>query len=621
MAIPALLAQDDQQAPVPLKLSANQPKAHDAMKDKVASILSYALKLRDGPSRSQWRILWEECAQYFHPNRLGFTSTHVPGDDRHLNVTGSIAELARRSLSTAMSTMLRPAGKQWFKCRTRNETLMGDESVRAWCDIATRLTYSALYDPRAGFEKQCSECDADIVTFGTGVLQIGWEKSKRHLKFKTHSLANVVLALNDLGVYDQAFVFWKLTLRQIVAMFGEENLPAHLKDELTNGDPQLDKEHEVLHACLPNGDFKAFGLGAQRLPYASFWVDVTSKEMLNASGYYEFPYVCSPWDTTTGEIYGRSPAMTALRDARLASTVTRTLVDAAEKALNPPLVGYADAIRGNLELFAGGMTMIDTTGLPQGANDPIKPIQLGAQPNQMLDFLKMIEDRIGAAFFRDILELPSPKADSITATEINARQDQYLRQAAPIFSRLEANYNAGIMNRVFAILLREGVFPDPPKALYGQDITFEYDSPIKTARDQSEAMKIVQGIQTIAGFAQMNPAVLDNIDFDVTARYVGQRADLPQLIFTPLDQMMQAREAKAKEAQQAKMAQLAQTAGPGVAALMGGMAKAKQAGMLDQRNPAVPSPADPGQADPSQQTGLPPVAPGTMQELSTMFGA
>ena len=293
----------------------------------------------------------------------------------------------------------------------------------------------------------------------------------------------------------------------------------------------------------------------------------------------------------------------------------------------------ADSIRGNLELFAGGMTMIDMAGLPQGKpTDAIMPIQLGTQPHQMMDFLKMIEDRIGAAFFRDILELPSPKNETVTATEINARQDQYLRQAAPIFSRLEATYNAGIMNRVFSTLLREGVYPDPPKALWGQDITFEYDSPIKTARDSAEAMKIVQGIQTLGDFAKIQasggqkPDVLDNIDFDVTARYVAMRQDLPQAIFTPLQKMMDTRAAAAKEAQMAKMAQLAQTAGPAMAQMTAATAKAKQAGLLDQRNPPAPTPdqgpqqsAGGAPADPS--TGLPSVAPSSMQEISNMFGA
>lgn len=117
-------------------------------------------------------------------------------------------------------------------------------------------------------------------------------------------------------------------------------------------------------------------------------------------------------------------------------------------------------------------------------------------------------------------------------------------------------------------------------------------------------MKIVQGMQTVGGFAKLfGQSVLENFDPDVITRYVGQRADLPQIIYTPMDQMMQARQQRLKEEQMQKMAMLAKTAGPAMAQMTGAAAKAKDSGMLGTNEP-FPIPAPGVFDDPSVAQGI-----------------
>jgi hypothetical protein len=562
------------------------------------AILDTALRMRTH-RESHWDPQFDELAEFFHPNRFGFQSARQDGEDKRRDTYGSIAELARRGLATTCSTMLRPAGRTWFKAKAKNEQLNGQANVRLWCDIVTRITYQHLYDPRSQFEKQCAECDSDIVTFGTGAIQPGWNRQKRHLTFKTHNLKDVALCSDSGGAIDMAFVFWNLSLRQIVQMFPQEKLPTSITDKLRQPNADMNEKYEIVHACVPNADYKQFGgKRANRWPYMSLWIGIKDKHLIDEGGYYEFPYVVARWETITGEDYGRSPAMMALRDARLADAITKGIVDAAETALMPPLMAPVMGIRGTIDLRARGVTMYDPAGFGNYGRPPVEPIQLGEQPQKMLELLQMIEERIHAAFFRDILELPSARDDKKTATEINARLDQYLRQAAPVFSRLEAAYNAGIINRVFSILLREGAYPDPPEELQGEEIEFEYESPIKAAREKAEALKILEGIQMGLGgpdamFAKMKPEILDNIDPDVLFRYILMRADVPEIVMTPLQKMLEQREQRAKEMQMAKYAELAKTAGPAMAQITGSLAKAKEAGMIGSNEP-FPIPAGMG---------------------------
>lgn len=555
--------------------------------EKTSDILKMGMKLRE--QRGNWLSHWDELAQYFLPSREGFLGEQADGEEHgHRNYTDS-PQLARRSLSTAISYQQRPAGKRWFKAVPKNFKLMSDESVKLWLDAVTHITYNAVYDPRCKMEKNLAEADADLVTFGTAVVRMGWDAANRHLTYKTQHLRNTVLGVDHAGQVDMAWTFTKQPLRNIIQQFGEDKLTTKMKDAQTAGN-KLDEMFEICHACIPNEDFKLKGFGKKRMPYASLWFSVDEKELIDQGGYWDFPYLCPRWDTSTGEVYGRSPAMVALDSARLANEISRDLSEAGANVVRPPLGAWADMIRGDVQLHSGGLTLFEAQGGFEGSGPPIWPVSTGAMPREIMEFLQIVEERISAAFFRDILELPSARDANMTATEISARLDQYARQAAPVFARVETDYSAAHINRAFNVLMREGMYPPAPEALHDAEIEFEYESPLKQLRDKAEAVKIMEGlgmVQQIA--AQMPPEkaaeMADNFDPDAIARMVAALSDLPQAILTPFEKMQAEREARAQQMQQMQMAEMAQKMGPALSGGVQALTKAKEGGMLGMDEP------------------------------------
>jgi len=551
----------------------------DEAKQKVFDL---ACRLKE--NRGEWLTLFEELARMYLPNRAGFTGEVSEGDERNWDIYTSAPRLARRGLATALSTMLRAPGREWFTARAKDEMLNYDEQSRVWLSTATKITYAALYDPDVDADRALSEADDDLVTFGTAVIQVLWDLAKSKLQLKTIPLKNAVLMVNAQGKVDGIAYFMPMELRQILDLFPEEKLTQKMKDCLQKGEPKFNEQFEILHVVMPNDDYQRFGKSKNKLAYKSLWFSVKDKELLDEGGYMSFPYIVPRWDTMTGEVYGRSPAMVALADARLANAVTKTMIEAGEKALDPPLTAPADMIRGDVELFAGGLTLYDSSGFAfQG--DPIKPVQLGKIPDKIYEFLGEIERRIYAAFYRDVLELPNTGEKDITATEINARMDQYLRQAAPVFSRIESQYNAPLINRIFELLAANGMFPDAPQQLQGAEITFEYESPVKQARDKGKAIKMLEGLQAVLPMVEMNPSIADNIDMDITARMILQNFGFPQEAMAPMEKMQAIRAQREQEAQMAKMAMMAQQAGPAMAQGITAAAKAKEAGLVPQDQP------------------------------------
>lgn len=551
--------------------------------------LRFAQSLKTG--RQNWDSLFERCAEQFLPNRTGFNTQRSDGEDRQDHLNSSVPLLARRGLSAAVSTMLRPPGRMWAQGRVKFEELNADPDVRMWLDRVTTILFAYLYDPRAKMEPQCAMADDDLVTFGNACIRVGFDPVGKHLKFRTRSMANTYFVPDASGNINGVVSFENPTLREIRDKFGDKALTSKMKQEMASASPNLEKRFELVHIVIPVADAAAFGMKFKQ-PFSSLWMSVSCNESLESKGFDFFPYICPRWDMATEEVYGRSPAMVALRDAQLLQAMTETLIDAGEKALNPPLWGYADMLNGQVDLSAGGFTPVENQFIG-GNMAPITPLQLGTMPREIFEFMQATEERIGQAFYRDILELPSARDKDLTATEINARLDQYMRQAAPVFSRIEHSYNAPLIKTVYAILDEMRMLPPKPEIVVEAEaftqeeaIEFDYESPIKQARDKAEAMRIFEGLGTIiSGASQMGEQammqVAENFNPDAYARGIGQRLDIPEWLFTPLDQMMEGRQARMQQMEQMQMAEMAGKAGPAVAQMGRLIPEAAKAGLID----------------------------------------
>jgi len=548
------------------------------MDDRLHDVIKIGLKLKGG--RPQWLSLWEELAQIFLPTREGFVGETTPGEEKgHRNYTNR-PQLSRRGLASALSALSRPAGKVWLKAVTRNRRMMMSPAVRSWCQAVTEITYDAIYHPSAHMEKQMSEADNDLVTFGTNAVKIGWNKDKGHLTYKTHHLKNIVLMTDEFGVVNAAWYFGKWPLRNIIEMFGEESLPENMKNALKQRPPQIDKEFEICHACVPNKQYEdedSFRPGNKEemrppvMPYMSIWYATEDKKPLDVAGYWEFPYLCGRWDTQSQEIYGRSPAMVALDASRLANEIARDLADAGGNAVRPPLGAWGDFISGDIQLHSGGLTLFDSQGKYDRNGDPIWTIDTGVMPKEIFDLLQMQLEDIKASFFLHVFELPGAGDANMTATEINARYDEFLRNGSPTFARVETDYNAGHVNRVFNILQREGQYPPPPPELENQDIEFEYESPLKQLRKKAEAVKILEALsmqgELAAGLGpEKAQNYVDNFNEDAIARVMSENLDLPEILMVPFEQMMEMRAQRAEQQKMMAMAEMANKAAPALAA-------------------------------------------------------
>lgn len=548
----------------------------------VADTLARFKKLES--ARGQWETHWQALAEVMHWRRAAFTAsgmTHggAAGSRRNRRIYDSTPMLARRSLSAALDSLLKPKTQQWFNIRPRDPALAEDDAVKRWVEAAEERLFEAIYDREAGFVRASREIDDDLVTFGTGVLFIGENETLDAFRFLALDLKDVFIAQGGDGRVDTVFVRRKKTARQAVQAHGEKNVSRDIREAANGQNGQdADKEFKFLWVVMPRRERDPRRGDNLNQPFASMIIEVGSETVVEQSGFHEFPFAIPRWDTSAGELYGRGPGMVALGDSNSLQAMGKTFLIAGQKAADPPLLVSDDALVSAPRTFPGGITYFDAeTARDFGGRPPITPLQTGANLPLTREMQQDTRDQIWQAFFRDVLRLPVA-GPRMTAFEVARRREDFVRTIGPVFGQLEADYIGVVAERCFAIMLRAGVFDEVPDVLVGQSIRFTYRSPVEQARKQIEAAGAAQGFQLLAPLAEAQPEILDNFDGDAMARDTPDSFGIPQDWIRPLAERDAIREQRARQAADRRQAQTLIEAAGGAANAGAAMERFARAG-------------------------------------------
>lgn len=504
-------------------------------------------------SRTLWENHWQDIAEVMLPRHADFTTERTPGEKLTERIFDSTPMMARRNLSSAIDGLLKPKTSRWFGIKSRDEDLNDREDVKLWLKSVEDRIWRAIYSPASKFIQRSGEVDDHLVAFGTGVLFITENRAGNGLLFQSISLKDAFIAENSEGDIDTLFIRMRLTARLAKQRFGEENLGREVNTAKEND------KFEFIQAVFPRNDRDTNRLDNKNFPFASEIIDVKGERPVRESGFLEFPFAIPRWDTSSGELYGRSPGMLALPDSNTLQAMGKTALVAGQKAANPPLLAPSDSIIGPARDFPGGITYYDLEALENSnIRTPVGPLNTGVNIPVVREMQNDTRGQIWAAFFRDVLSLPTG-GPQMTATEVLARREEFLRTIGPVFGRLETDYMTRIVERSFSVLrgMRQvgpfGAFSEPPEILKGQEVDFVFASPAEKARRQIEAAGIGRALELLTPFAVNDPAVLDNFDTDEIARDTRDIFDMPHNWIRPEDQVAQLRQQR----QQAEGAQLA----------------------------------------------------------------
>ena len=528
---------------------------------------------------------WEDLARIMLPRRAGFVGETIPGESRTEAIFDGTPMQAARSLAHHMSFWLRPESTEWWFLRAKDERLQQDEQVKIWLDDTKSRLDAALNNPKARFRQSTGEVDTDLVVFGTGVLFIGEGRNLDHLKFQSIHLKDVVLIFNEDGNLIGVMSSKKWTVRQMIAKWGNKVSDAVKK---LAADNEPNKKIEVIQAIMPREEkhFENPKL-AINMPIAHYYIEVDEEHELEQGGFQELPFVAPRWDTTSGEDYGRSPGMIALPDSATLQAMGETILVSGQRAADPPLMAPNDGTFNELNTFPGAVSYYDVDIARELNGNPVFPLQSGVNLPITRDMQLDSREQVMRAFFKNVLNLPID-GPQMTATEVIQRKEEFIREIGPVFGRFETDYTAPMIERSFMIMLRAGAFAEVPEILEGQEVEFEFESPVNKVKKQIKAQAAKQWVAEHMEIAQIIPNALDHINIDGYSKVTHDADGVPNEVKNYQAQINQIRQQRAEqEAKAQQMAELEQTSG--VADKFAGAAqKASKAGVDVQQAAGQP---------------------------------
>ncbi|MCK4815645.1 hypothetical protein KA005_07740, partial [bacterium] len=495
--------------------------------------------------------LWQEISDHFYPERADFTNIRNLGNDMASHLITSSPAIARRDLGNAFSSMLRPTAKEWFHVGTsRPDT--EDTEAKQWLQWASKLTKNAMYDRPAQFNRATKEGDHDFAAFGQCVISTELNLKTNTLLYRSWHLRDVAWVEDESGEVATVYRKWKPSAIDLKAMFGDK---IHEKVAKKLAKTPYD-EINVWHIVMPTEHYQDMeNVKKVKQPYISIYIDVDNDHIIEEVGQWTNIYTIPRWATVSGSQYAHSPAtVTALGDARLIQTMTATILEAGEKATNPPMLAIQEAIRSDISIYAGGITWVDAD-YDERLGEVLRPLSQDTSGLGFgLDVNASIKEQIMEAFFLNKLNLPPTGGPDMTAYEVGQRVQEYIRNALPLFEPMEADYNGRLCENTFETLMRAGAYGDPrkiPKAIQGSDIRFTFESPLHEASEKAKVGQFMEAQQILAQAINLDPSTALIVDGKKATRDVLEAVAPAEWLNTESDvEDMIAEKQQQQEAQQ-----------------------------------------------------------------------
>jgi len=499
--------------------------------------------------RGTWESHWQEILDYVMPRKAEITFLRSRGEKRTEVLFDSTAITANNLLAASLQGTLTSPSLPWFSLKLRDDDANKVRDIQIWLEDTARRMYAVFNE--SNFNTEVHEMYLDLCSVGTSAIFVeeaneGFIQGGLH--FNTLHIAEYFIQENSTGRVDTLYRKYKMTARQAVQEFGEDNVGTKIKEALK---AKPDTQFNFIHAVEPTSDYeRSVGMKSKtKLPFHSCHVCFEDKMVVRTGGYNEFPYLVPRWSKATGEIFGRSPSYNALPDIKTLNKAVEIGLKAWAKAIDPPLLVTDDGVIGRVRMTPAGITVVRS-------DTAIKPLQIGS--NWQITDLKenQLRTAIRQAYYSDQLQLQ--EGPQMTATEVQVRYELMQRLLGPTLGRFQTEFLNPLIERVFGIMMRADALMPRPEAMSGLNMDIEYVGPLARSQRMEEAIAVERLYQLAMQVVQVDPTVMDVINHEQAIRMRATLLGVPKTVLRGEDEVAEIREERAAAQQQAQEQAMAQ---------------------------------------------------------------
>jgi hypothetical protein len=460
--------------------------------------------------RAPWERLWRDCYAYAMPLRgHGLGAEFEPASRMAERMFDGTAADAVEQLSASLLAQLTPPWSRWFGLRPgqaippRPEAGALAERLDGVADIV-----QGHFD-RSNFAVEMHQCFLDLATVGTATLMFQETGAGAVSAFRFAAVPASEMFIED----DQQGGIGRVFRRSSVT-------PAGLRKAFPDAAglaPALEKAAEggvtkltVVEAISP---------GAGQFDYAAFLAQPLdgASDCLLAKGRFEHsPFIVFRWLKGAGEVYGRSPVMTALPDIKTANKVVELILKNASIAVTGIWLADDDGVLNpaNIRLTPGSI-------IPKAPGSAgLTPLQAPGRFDVSELVLADLRARIRHTLLVD--RLAPVDGPRMTATEVAERSSETARLLGAVYGRLQGELLTPLLVRALGILRRRGEIGEI--TLDGRLVDLQWRSPLARAQAREDVRNTMLWLEQVT---RLGPAAAAVVDVAAAARWLARSLGVP----------------------------------------------------------------------------------------------
>ncbi|MDX8537057.1 portal protein [Mesorhizobium abyssinicae] len=529
--------------------------------------------------RSPWEPVWTPCADYIEPTRLRLSSRNEGAISRD-KILNAKATVSLRTLASGMHSGITSPARPWFRLATLDPDLKDYAPVKTYlADVEQRMrevfagsnVYTAFH---IGY--------GDLGLFGQSVgLLVEDENQTVRLQQLLHG--RFWIARDETGRATTLYRTFRWSVARIVSRFGYAKVSQRIRGLYDQS--KYEERFDIWHAVEPRLSRDTSKIDKKNKAFLSNYWEASETaggmagELLEESGFDENPIIAPPWELAGDDHYGLSPGQVALGDIKGLQLMTKRKWEAIDKKVRPPMTGPTSMRNNPASLLPGAVTYVDD---PTGKGFR-QAMDVNLDLSHLTVDIRGTEDAIDRFFFADLF-LMLANMDGIqprNTMEIAERKEEKLLQLGPVLENVYGGQLEPVIDRTYAIMIRNNMLPPPPPDLHGQPLKIEYISILAQAQKAVATGAVERGFAFAGQLAAVKPDVLDKLDADEAVDIYFDYLGVPPSIVVPDDKVAEVRKARLQQQQAAKNAEMMAAVAP--AAKQGADAAAVLAGA--QNNP------------------------------------
>lgn len=441
--------------------------------------------------------------------------------------------------TNGLCSLVAPRAEEWFEWEPP-PALKDDDAAVAYYRRCSEVARQFL--DSSNFYEEFHSAVRELVIYGTGNLFCGDLDERGELFYRTIPLGSYYFSENVRGRPMAVYRDLRYTARQAADEFGKDRLPKEIRDKLDHAaaDTEL---HEFVHAVYRRDDAPdPEDAPNMQGTWMSRTVHEKSKEIVNEATFNEFPFAICRYERYPGTPWGFGPGSIAKGDARQLNFLNELADVATEKSVFPATEAPA-SMEGEIGLGAAEINYRpDDLGPGQ-----ITEIGSAARFDVAFQRIEDKRDQINRAFFVDLFAMFANLAQrpgEITAYQASQMAGEKLAQFSPIFGRLVSEMLDVVLDRLFGVLLRAGMFPEAPRNVLQMDEARKrargvvtpaklYKNRIVLALQAKQNNAILDFMGLAGPIAQLDPTALDVIDIPAAVRGIARNSGVAEDYIRP----------------------------------------------------------------------------------------